>query len=172
MLVMMRMKEFASIPQPEWDGRHMIAVVTNKMKSVVNRLGEPGLIEYLAQHRAAMSADKLPATPEKWVIMARGSLLEDYAAKGVIPNERDAWVWSMWKGYLEKESSRSLQEFFAPCRKEYIHSSGHASPDVLQRFAVAMRANVLIPVHGEAWETWKEHFSNCSILENGQVLDV
>jgi ribonuclease J len=150
----------------------MIAVVTNKIKRLMNRLGEPGLIEDLVQHRAAMSADKLPATPDKWVIMARGSLLEDYAAKGVIPNEQDAWVWSMWKGYLEKESSRSLQEFFALCRKEYIHSSGHASPDVLQRFAVAMRADVLIPVHGEAWNNWQEHFPNLKIAANGEWLEL
>jgi ribonuclease J len=146
----------------------MIAVVTNKIKRLMNRLGEPGLIEDLVQHRAAMSADKLPATPDKWVIMARGSLLEDYAAKGVILNEQDAWVWSMWKGYLEKESSRSLQEFFAPCRKEYIHSSGHASPDILKQFAEAMKPNMLIPVHGEAWENHHTAFQNLCITRNGE----
>ena len=168
MLVMMRLKEFANIPQPEWEGGHMRAVVTKKMMNFMDRLGEPGLIEYLKQHRAAMSADKLPATPEKWVIMARSSLVDDYREKGVVPTKDDTWVWSMWNGYLEQESTLPMREFFAPCQKAHIHSSGHASSDILQQFAEAMRPTVLIPVHGEAWSIWREKFFNCTIVDNGE----
>jgi ribonuclease J len=57
----------------------------------------------------------------------------------------------MWKGYLEQDSTLSIRDFFAPCRKEHIHSSGHASPDVLRKFAEAMQPKMLIPVHGEKW---------------------
>jgi ribonuclease J len=170
MLVLMRLKEFGRIPQPEWKGGHMCAVVTNKMKRLMARLGETGLINDLKSHYAAMGAKKLTATPEKWVIMARGSLLDDYAAKGVIPNERDAWVWSMWKGYLEQESSRSMREFFVPCKQEYIHSSGHASPDVLRNFAEAMRPKMLIPVHSETWQDHKTTFANVHMLQNGESV--
>jgi ribonuclease J len=63
-----------------------------------------------------------------------------------------------------------MRESFVPCRKEYIHSSGHASPDILKRFAEAMQPKVMIPVHGEAWKTWKEQFPNCSIIDNGQLF--
>jgi ribonuclease J len=170
MLVLMRLKEFGRIPQPEWKGGLMRAVVTKKMIGLMERLGESGLIEYLKEHRAAMSADKLQMTPNKWVIMARGSLLDDYRGKGVVPTEDDAWVWSMWNGYLKQEANQSLHDFFASCKMVSIHTSGHASPDILKRFAEAMRAKVLIPVHGEAWATWKEQFPNCSIIDNGQSL--
>jgi ribonuclease J len=167
MVVLMRLGEFdKNIPQPEWEGGHMRAVVTNKMKFVVERPGEPNLVEYLKRHSAAMSAKALAANPERWVIMARGSLLADYAAKGVIPNERDAWVCSMLDGYLKRESSQAMREFFAPCRYKYIHSSGHASQEALHRFAESMQAKMLIPVHGEAWEAHKENFPNIHILPN------
>jgi len=43
---------------------------------------------------------------------------------------------------------------------EYIHRSGHASPDILRKFAEAIQPKVLIPMHGEAWKTWKEQFTN------------
>jgi ribonuclease J len=173
LVVLMRLGEFdINIPQPEWEGGHMRAVVTNKMKFAMERLGEPNLVEYLKRHKAAVSAKALAANTERWVIMARGSLLDDYAAKGVIPNEQDAWVWSMWEGYLRLESSQALRKFFAPCRYEYIHSSGHASPEVLRRFAEAMRPKMLIPVHGEAWEDHKGNFPGVHILPNGTWMNL
>jgi len=100
--------------------------------------------------------------------MARSSLVDDYRGKGVEPMVDDTWVWSMWNGYLEQESTLLMREFFAPCQKAYIHSSGHASLDVLQKFAEAMRPKMLIPVHGEDWHSWKDKFFNCTIMDNGK----
>ena len=172
MLVLMRLNEFAQIPQPEWKGGHMRAVATRKMMDLMKRLGEPGLIEYLKKHRAAMSANKLPATPEKWVIMARSSLVDDYRKKGVVPTEDDAWVWSLWNGYLEQESTLPMREFFAPCQKAYIHSSGHASLDVLQKFAKAMQPKMLIPVHGETWMEHTDTFPGIISVQDGQWIKI
>jgi ribonuclease J len=137
MLVLMRLKEFARLPQPEWEDGVMRAVVTPKMMRLMDRLGEFELIEYLKRHQAAMSARKLEQaqTAPGLVIMARGGLVDDYRRKGVRPTEKDTWAWSMWDGYLEDESTLSMREFFTPCQKICIHTSGHASPAVLKRFA-------------------------------------
>lgn len=170
MLVLMRLKEFASIPQPEWDGGHMRAVVTKKMIWLMERLGESGLIEYLKENHAAMSASKLAATPEKWVIMARDSLVDDYRAKSVEPTDSDTWIWSMWSGYLRQESTRMMQDFFAPCKKVHLHSSGHASPELLRRFAESMRARTIIPVHGEKWLEYTDAFTGLTPLQDGQWM--
>lgn len=172
MMVLMRLGRFADIPQPEWKGGHMRAAVTSRMAYLAERLGEPDIVESLKKHNAAMSAARLAETPEKWVIMARSSLVEDFARKGVIPTENDAWVWSQWKGYLEQESSQKMKDFFAPCRMEYVHSSGHASPDVLQRFAEAMRPKMLVPVHGETWEEHKSLFPTTEFIKNGTWVDL
>jgi ribonuclease J len=172
MIVLMRLGKFADIPQPEWKGGHMRAVVTSRMKYLAERLGEPEIVENLIKHNAAMGAAKLAETPEKWVIMARSSLVDDFARKGVVPNENDVWVWSLWKGYLEQESSQRMKNFFTHCRMEYIHSSGHASLEVLQRFAGAMKAKMLIPVHGETWEEHKFLFPNTQNLQNGARIEL
>ena len=172
MLVLERLKEFASIPQAEWGGKHMRAVVTQKMNRLLKRLGEHDFIDYLKTHRAVMKADHLANTPEKWVIMARSSLVDDFAQKGVVPDENDAWVWSLWKGYLDMESSQKMKNFFAPCRMEYIHSSGHASLDVLQQFSGALKPKMLIPVHGEAWGEHKQDFPGVHMLKNETWLSL
>jgi ribonuclease J len=76
----------------------------------------------------------------------------------------------MWKGYLEQESSQSMREFFAPCRMEYIHSSGHASPNALWQFAEALKPKMLIPVHGASWADHAKNFPNIRQLNNGETL--
>lgn len=172
MLVLERLKEFASIPQAEWGGKHMRAAVTAKMSRLLKRLGEHEFIDHLKNHRAVMKADHLAKTPEKWVIMARSSLVDDFAQKGITPDESDAWVWSLWKGYLEQESSQKMKDFFAPCRMEYIHSSGHASPEALRRFAEALAPKMLVPIHGENWQAQQKEFSNLIHMNNGQWIDI
>ncbi|MDR0827961.1 MAG: MBL fold metallo-hydrolase [Desulfovibrio sp.] len=171
-MVLMRLGKFAKIPQPDWEGGHMRAVVTSRMKYLAEPLGEPDIVDNLKKYNAAMSAARLDKTPEKWVIMTRNSLVDDFIRKGVMPNKNDVWVWSQWKGYLEQESSQKMKDFFVHCPMEYIHSSGHASPDVLQLFAESMRPKILIPVHGEAWREHKALFSNIQILQNGDWLEL
>lgn len=171
-LVLMHLKEFGNIPQPEWGGGHMRAVVTKKMIYLANRLGETGLIEHLKKYRAAISAKKLTTTPERWVIMTRDSLVNDYAEKDVIPTEKDTWVWSLWSGYLKQDSTRKVRDFFAPCQKKYIHTSGHASQEDLQRFAKAMNPNILIPVHGETWAEHSNEFQRLTLMQDGEWLTI
>ena len=172
MMVLMRLKTFANIPQPEWGGVHMRAVITNRMVRLTKRLGKAGLVDYLKSCNAAMGAASLEKTPENWVIMARSSLVDDYARKGVIPAENDLWLWSLWEGYLGQESSQKMKDFFAPCQTKHLHGSGHASPDVLQKFAEAMKPRMLIPVHGEHWQSHDGSFSNTAHISNGQWISI
>jgi len=172
MLVLMRLGKFANIPQPDWGGGHMKVVVTSRMAYFAKRLGEPNLVEDLKNIRAAIGAKKLVGTPEKWVIMARSSLVDDFAKKGVVPDRNDSWVWSQWKGYLEQGSAQKMKDFFHPCRMEYIHSSGHASPKLLQQFAESMKPKIFIPVHGESWQDYVAAFENSACLNNGQWITI
>ena len=169
-LVLDKLKQFASIPQPEWGGKTIRAVVTQKMSTLLRRLGEGNFIDYLKKHDAVMRADNLTETPEKWVIMVRESLVADFTRKGITPNAHDAWAWSLWKGYVKQNTSQTMKEYLAPCRMEYIHSSGHASPDVLQQFAGALNPKMLVPMHGEAWNENAQAFSQLTFVPNGQWL--
>ena len=150
----------------------MRAAVTSRMKFLTERLGEPDLVEILKTHKAAMSASRLAETPDKWVIMARSSLVDNFARKGVTPSENDVWVWSQWSGYLEDDSTKKMKSFFAPCRMEFIHSSGHASPDVLIRFAEALKPKQLLPVHGESWNYYSDSFPNLRIIPNEHWINL
>jgi ribonuclease J len=173
MLILTLLKNFSKgIPQPEWESNSMCAVVTSRMMSYVNGLCKEDFVKYLKEFHAAMGAKWLAEKRDKWVIMARDKLLEDFKNKGVVPDENDAWVWSMWKGYLDDESSNTIKGYFAPCKMEHIHCSGHASPESLLKFAKAVSPRMLIPVHGKAIEMQNRNFPNLRIAQDGEWIDI
>lgn len=169
-LLLLRLREFGHIPQPDWQGGHMRTVVTRRMANLIKRMGEEEIIGYLKSCGVAISARKLADQPHKWVIATRESLIADFRKKGIATTDRDCWVWSMWSGYLHQDAARESREFFAPCHKESLHTSGHASPELLKAFAKALQPEILLPVHGESWLAWKEHFPNLRPAANGEWL--
>ena len=129
---------FGKLPRPDWAGVKI--VVTSAMARMYRRKGNEAFVERMVPF--GISAKKLNATHEKWVVMVRPSLMRDYARSGVEPNAADAWSWSMWRGYLGNEDGALVSKWFerGGSRANHIHTSGHASPAVLRTFAHAMNA--------------------------------
>jgi ribonuclease J len=49
-----------------------------------------------------------------------------------------------------------------------IHTSGHASPADLRAFARALQPKVVVPVHGNHWDTHADGFGNLQRLADGE----
>ena len=66
----------------------------------------------------------------------------------------DAYAFSSWSGYLDPDDANSgwARAQAAGARAVKLHTSGHASPADLARFAAAIAPRALVPVHGIAWE--------------------
>ena len=94
--------KYGKLPQPDWS--NVRVVVTTAMARMYGRKGNEAFVKRMVPH--GMSAKKLSATPEKWVVMVRPSLMRDYARSGVAPSADDAWSWSMWRGYLKNDDGR------------------------------------------------------------------
>lgn len=141
MMVLMRLKKYGKIPQPDWQGNHMLAVVTQRMTNLVKRLDEDNLVD-------------------------------DFHKKGIVPTHDDTWIWSIWNVYLKQDATKPVREFFAPCHKEYVHTSGHASLELLKQFSQAMQPNLLIPVHRDNWLNWVQHFPNAIKATDGEWLEL
>jgi ribonuclease J len=159
---------FGKLPQPDWPA--MKVVVTSAFSRMYRRKGDEAFVERMVPH--GMSAKKLVATPEKWVIMVRPSLVRDFEPAGITPTPDDAWSWSMWRGYLKNEDGARLQEWFerGGARAAHIHTSGHASPTNLRAFAKSMDPTWLVPIHGVAWDTETEGFPPIRRLADGEPL--
>jgi ribonuclease J len=160
--------EFGKLPQPDWAGVKI--VVTSAMARMYRRKGNEAFVERMVPF--GISAKKLSASHEKWVVMVRPSLMRDYVRNSVEPNGADAWSWSMWRGYLSNEDGALVSKWFKDggSRANHIHTSGHASPAVLQSFAQAMNAKHLVPIHGAPWDGDMTGFPSIRRLVDGETM--
>ena len=168
--VMEALAEFGKLPRPGWD--NLKVVITGAFRRMYKRIGREAFVKRMVPH--GFSATELAETPEKWVVMVRPSLIRDYVAKGVVPNEDDVWCWSMWRGYLDKEDGKLVRKWFddGGSRAVHVHTSGHASPVDLRSFADAMHAETLVPIHGVAWDGDTSGFSSIRRLADGEPMTV
>jgi ribonuclease J len=79
--------EFGKLPQPDWAG--IKVVVTSAMRRMYRRKGKEAFVDRMVPY--GISAKRLSASHEKWVVMVRPLLMKDYAKSGVEPNGADAW---------------------------------------------------------------------------------
>lgn len=162
--------DFGQLPRPGWP--NLKVVITRAFAKMYRETGREHFVERMIQH--GIAADKLALNPSKWVVMTRTSLLRDFESKGVTPNSNDAWSWSMWHGYLLDEGGIRVQTWFDKglCPATHIHTSGHASPDDLRKFATAINPKLMVPVHGLVWDHEREGFPTVQRLNDGEVFEL
>jgi ribonuclease J len=166
--VMEVLSAFGKLPRPGWG--NLKVVFTSAFVRKYRQTGREAFVNQMVQH--GMSATKLAEIPERWVVMVRPSLIRDYVRKGILPNANDAWCWSMWRGYLKNGDGALVKKWFEEggSRATHLHTSGHASPDVLQSFAHAMNAKHFVPIHGVAWDDDTKGFPAIRRLADGESL--
>ena len=166
--VMEALAGFGRLPRPGLP--NLKVAFTNAFVRLYRRTDREAFLERMAPF--GISADRLAATPQRWVAMARPSLICDYVKKGVAPNPDDAWCWSMWRGYLTNENGTRVSGWFEKggSRACHIHTSGHASPDELQSFARSMNARQLVPIHGAAWDGYTTWLPSIKRLADGEPM--
>ena len=140
------------------------------MARMYRRKGKEGFVERMFP--VGISAKRLSTTHEKWVVMVRPSLMRDSAMSGVDPNADDAWSWSLWRGYLGNKDGALISKWFADgdSRASHIHTSAHASPEVLQSFAFAINAKQLVLILGAAWDGDTRRFPAMRRLVDGETM--
>jgi ribonuclease J len=133
-----------NIPQFTWDG-----VCVSFSPYQVDRLKAAGLMDLARQmaDEGRVSSDQLAERPGRYLMCTRGSygvtkLFDKIGAQRVVV------VWSMWRGYWEREGC-ALREWAerAGVTARFIHSGGHAWPEDLDRLTDAIAAKQTEWVH-------------------------
>ncbi|OGR74288.1 MAG: hypothetical protein A2089_03870 [Elusimicrobia bacterium GWD2_63_28] len=99
-------------------------------------------------------ADEIAKSPEKYVMLFRDSMLEDFSDRGrrYIPTKCLAGakhIYSMWDGYWDEmpRTQAFLREH--RIRNVAIHCSGHAYKQDLKRLLAAAQPQYAVPIHTE-----------------------
>jgi ribonuclease J len=78
-------------------------------------------------------------------------------------------IWSMWPGYLREDRMSRFREFLD--RNEipisFLHASGHATVEDLQRVAEGAAADQVIPIHTAAPGLYPNFFANVEAHPDG-----
>jgi ribonuclease J len=80
------------------------------------------------------------------------------------------YVYSQWEGYWEKDSFSHLRDWLKKhaILKINIHTSGHASPADLKRFATVLKPSKVVPIHTFTPERYSELFENVDFHNDGE----
>jgi ribonuclease J len=168
--VLDRISGATRLPRAGPEFPNLKVVITKKLRSAYANLGREDFIARMAQF--GLAAKNLVGG--RHVIMLRRALIPDYERAGVEPNADDAYSLSMWDGYLSEPYHRAALDWCQDRGSEvaYIHTSGHASPDDLRAFAVALQPKVVVPVHGNSWDEHADGFGNVMRLSDGEQYTI
>lgn len=156
------------VPQGTWDGIRVFLP-----RSQRNRVKERGLFDEVNHYRSnRISSQDLAKAASHSVMLFRPGLMRELDAADCLKDSRLAY--SLWQGYLRDPRQARfmawLKERSIPI--EMIHTSGHASPDDLSRFAEAVGARRLVPIHTFAPEAFGDLFPRVEQKEDGVWWEV
>lgn len=81
------------------------------------------------------------------------------------------FIYSQWLGYLKGKNIdyKRIQDF-VPESFEYLHTSGHATPDAIKQIIEITNPRIVIPIHTEGKEIIKELTDKAVILEDKEEI--
>jgi ribonuclease J len=119
--------------------------------------------------RRRIYPEQTGAKVDKLVMLFRPSMIKEFEGLGCLAEGK--LIYSQWPGYL-KTDRVNLADW---CKKqkmdfEILHTSGHADLPTLTRFAKAIAAKRIIPIHSFAPELLCELASNVTLAKDGEWL--
>ncbi len=160
--------EHTGIPQSDWAGVALYTPDYQVRQIVNNKWFE--LLDRHKKHR--IFPNQLAAKASKSVLLMRYAHQHDLVAADALKGAK--LLYSMWAGYLKKDSGIALQEWADAngVPLEVLHTSGHASPVDLTRFVTAMNPDALVPVHTFQPERYAELFPRVEMHGDGEWWEV
>ncbi len=132
-----------TIPRAEWEDVRVFVPLSQRIK--VKQSEEFERTNRVRAHR--LFPEDLSALAGKLLLTFRESMASELAKADCLAGAH--LVWSMLPGYLDERSGVRLRSWlgYHAVPLTELHSSGHASVSDLQRFAAAIDARALVPIH-------------------------
>ena len=158
----------SNIPQSNWPGIHLYLPKLQAKQVKKNKW-----FPLLKQHSAnRIYQEQLREIGSRAVILFRPLMRIDLDAVGCL--DQASFIYSQWAGYLERGTYASTEAWLKErgIEMRQIHTSGHASPKDLKRFASALAPRALVPIHSFATEKYAGLFDNVVYRYDGEWWEV
>jgi ribonuclease J len=156
------------LPQPEWEGIKVFLPDSQRRQIIKHRQFK--VSEGYKPYR--IYPKQLAAEANRSVMLFRPSMVRDLEKAECLQAAK--LIYSLWPGYLQRKELRSFYKWLTKRSIPLIHchTSGHASPQDLQRFAKAIAPKMLVPIHSFATKRFKEYFNNVKMKKDGQWWEI
>ncbi len=169
--ILYRLKEISGpesrLPPIENDHIRIFPIDTHR-KAIAQHLGK-ALLNKLQSREIALN--EIVEKRKKLVLKLPFSRMKSEIGPALLKNFplSDAhFIFSMWKGYLQKDQSYEKFCLKYGLQVEHIHVSGHAYLDDLQRLARAINPKQLVPIHTLSGGDFSNYFDNVVRVDDGE----
>ncbi len=156
------------IPQSDWPKIALYIPQSQRVQIKNNKW-----FDLLKRHsKKRIFIEKLQEISTQCVLLFRPLHIPDLEKANLL---NDAlYVFSLWEGYWERDSFPNLRKWLKNNNilKISIHTSGHASPADLIRFAKALKPSKIVPIHTFMPEKYKDLFDNVKLHADGEYWEV
>jgi ribonuclease J len=154
------------LPKVGWDGIRVIVPASQRTKA--KRESSFRLLNSLGKGR--ISIDEVSSDPAGFVVMFRKSMCDEF--EELAYRDGTELIWSMWGGYLDRDDE--LRKWLSDRNVSVTktHASGHATTDDLVRFAGAVSAREVVPIHTTSSHRYQELFENVRVRADGEWWSV
>ena len=157
-----------NIPQSDWP--EIALYIPEKQRIQIKQKQWFNLLTRHLKNRIYISS--LQSISNKSVLLFRPIHMPDLDHANLLNNA--VYIYSQWEGYWEKEENEYLRDWIEKQNipKISIHTSGHASPADLKRFAEALAPLRIVPIHTFMPEKYPELFKNVEFHDDGDYWKV
>jgi ribonuclease J len=156
------------IPQPGFDGFRVYLPRNQKRTIVRRKLFD--LSKTLTSYR--IYPENLVVEASRLVMLFRPSMMKELEEADCLNGAQ--MLYSLWSGYLKDGRQQPFLDWLADLQipMTTCHTSGHAPLADLKRFAEAINARKVIPIHTAQPEQYYESFQRVEPKEDGQWWEV
>jgi ribonuclease J len=152
------------VPQAEWD-RVRVYLPRAQRRRVIDSENF-ALVDSVRSAR--IYPDEIKSRVGELVMITRASMLPElhHAVDDAVA------IWSMWDGYLDRDSALvgALRGYGVPMHR--VHASGHASRATLRQFAAAAGPGTIVPIHTDRPTEYHAVFENVRTENDGEWWSV
>lgn len=166
--ILKELQQYAKIPFPSSNFPEVKVIFPN---AVTKMLKEKGQEEQFYQFKAfKITKDEIGKNKDNIVLLIRPTLLKyfEYIDGGNL-------IYSMWEGYMEKNSTKKFINYLTgerKCSLDIIHTSGHADIDTLLRMVDALKPKLIVPIHTFYGNEYKKHFNQVLEVNDGVEVKI
>lgn len=158
-----------SIPQSHW--QHINVAIPSRQRVQIKTNGWFDALSHHSANRIYLRND-IARNPGKFVLLFRNVWMRDLEHNECLASA--SLIHSQWEGYMREATWQIVDRWCArhgiPIHQ--IHTSGHASPRDLQRFAEAISPKVLVPIHSANPQGFRTLSPNVECHADGEWWEV